>query len=404
MPYRLLKDSIAFPYADEAADENGFVAMGGDLSTGRLLCAYANGIFPWYTQGEPIMWWSLDPRMILYPRDFRYSKSLRRVVKSGRFEVCVDTCFEQVVRACGSMQRRGQDGTWITEEMIQAYVALHHQGFAHSYETFCNGQLVGGLYGVSLADLFFGESMFHTVADASKVAFVKLVEFATLHHFRFIDAQQETSHLASLGARPIPRKEFLMQLDQSHWEGTLRFRWRRNTVVLLLGSNQGDRMSLLQNAVRLLQQRVGVVSGFSAVYETAPWGFQAEQSFLNMAVVVDTELESRQVLEAVLEVEKELGRRRDQNPLLHPVRPQDKDSYSSRPLDIDIIFFNSQVIDTPVLQVPHPRMAQRRFVLQPLCEIMPDYMHPMLHKTVANLLEICPDSGQVTPFPDSVVI
>lgn len=398
MPYRLLEDNVAFPYADEAADEQGLVAIGGDLSIPRLLNAYAGGIFPWYRQGEPILWWSLDPRMLLYTRDFRYHKSLRRVVESGRFEVRVDTCFEQVMRACGSMQRHGQEGTWITEEMIQAYVALHSKGFAHSFETFCNGQLAGGLYGVSLADMFFGESMFHVATDASKVAFVKLMEFATTHHFRFVDAQQETPHLASLGASPVPRREFLRQLSQAHWEDTFDYRWRRNTAVLLLGSNQGDRMALLQAAVKLLRQRVGVPALLSTVYETAPWGFQAEQSFLNIAAVVDTDLPPRQVLEHLLKIEQELGRLRDRDPLLCPVLPQEKDSYSSRSIDIDIVFFNSEVIDTPVLQVPHPRMAQRRFVLQPLCEIIPDYIHPALHESVVNLLKKCPDTGQVTPL------
>lgn len=398
MPYKLLKDNIAFPNADEAADEKGFVAVGGDLSVGRLLNAYACGIFPWYSGGNPIMWWSLDPRMILYPQDFRYTKNMRRLVKSGRFEVRVDTCFEQVMRACGSTQRQGQDGTWITEEMVLAYLDLHHQGFAHSFETFLDGTLVGGLYGVSLADLFFGESMFHTVNDASKAAFIKLVEFATLHNFRFIDAQQETQHLYNLGARPIPRTAFLQQLNQSHWEDTLHYRWRTNTAVLLLGSNQGDRMAMLQQAVKLVQQRVGVVANISSVYDTAPWGFQSRQSFLNEAVVVDTELTPLQVLETVLGIEQEQGRRHVHNPLQHPTRPQDKNSYSDRPIDIDLVFFNSQVVDTPSLQVPHPRLAERRFVLQPLAEIMPDYVHPTLHKTVAKLLEMCPDNGKVMPY------
>ncbi len=395
MIFRLDPDDISFP--DPAlAEENGLVAVEGDLSVPRLLNAYINGIFPWYNPGDPILWWSLDPRMVLYPRDFRYSKSLRRTVRSDRYEVRIDTCFEEVMRACGTTARPDQEGTWVTEEMVQAYVALHRQGYAHSFETFCDGRLVGGLYGVSLGDLFFGESMFHLERDASKVAFVRLVEFVTLHGFRFIDAQQETVHLASLGARPIPRADFLNELDATAWQYTLRGPWRQNTVVLLLGGNEGDREALVLEAVRLLQERVGAVACVSGLYETAPWGFASEQNFLNLAVVVDTDLAADAVLRTVLEIELLLGRHRDAHPYEHPTRPQDKQSYSDRPIDIDVIFYNGSVIDTPALQVPHPRLQERRFVLKPLCEIMPDFVHPTLHKTMVDLLKICPDEGEVT--------
>ncbi len=395
MIFRLNPDDIAFP--DPAlAEENGLLAVEGDLSVPRLINAYINGIFPWYEPGGPILWWSLDPRMVLYPRDFCYSKSLRRTVRSGRYEVRIDTCFEEVMRACGTTERRDQEGTWVTEEMVQAYVALHREGFAHSFETFLDGRLVGGLYGVSLGDLFFGESMFHIERDASKVAFVRLRQFATQHGFRFIDAQQETAHLASLGARPIPRADFLDELDATPWQYTLRGPWQQNTAVLLLGGNEGDREALLCEALRLLQGRVGAIACVSGLYETVPWGFASEQNFLNIAAVVDTDLPADAVLRTVLEIELQLGRQRDDNPYKHPTRPQDKTTYSDRPIDIDILFFNGAIIDTPSLQVPHPRLHERRFVLEPLCEIMPDFEHPTLHKTMADLRKMCPDEGEVS--------
>ena len=222
MIYQLDPEYVGFPDPEEAEPE-GLLAIGGDLSVPRLLEAYCCGIFHWYSEEEPLLWWSLDPRMVLFPEEFRCSKSLRRVVRSGRFEVRIDTCFEQVMRHCGSVQREDQDGTWITEEMVQAYLALHEHGFAHSFETFFHGELVGGLYGVSIGDVFCGESMFHTMTDASKVALVRLVDFCRQHHFRLIDAQQETRHLASLGARPIPRKDYLkilngLVVDKSLWQ------------------------------------------------------------------------------------------------------------------------------------------------------------------------------------------
>ena len=165
--------------------------------------------------------------MVLKPDEFRYSKSLRRIVQSGKFEVRIDTCFEQTMRNCGNVDRtaQGQSGTWITEAMVKAYVLLHRLGLAHSFETFYEEQLVGGLYGVSLGPFFFGESMFHTMTDASKVAFVRLVEFCKAHQFRLIDAQQETKHLATLGARPIPRSEYLMELNTIRGDNTLQGNW-----------------------------------------------------------------------------------------------------------------------------------------------------------------------------------
>ncbi len=226
MIYELDPHYPGFPNPEES-EPDGLIAIGGDLSPERLINAYCCGIFPWYNEGEPILWWSLDPRMVLRPDEFRYSKSLRRVVQSGKYEVRIDTCFEETMRSCGNVDRtaQGQTGTWITEAMVKAYVLLHRLGLAHSFETFYEGRLVGGLYGVSLGPFFFGESMFHTMTDASKVAFVQLVEFSKAHNFRLIDAQQETKHLVSLGARPIPRSEYLMELNAINGDNTLQGNW-----------------------------------------------------------------------------------------------------------------------------------------------------------------------------------
>lgn len=224
MIYQLDPEYPGFPDPEES-EPDGLLAIGGDLSPERLINAYASGIFPWYADGQPLLWWSLDPRMVLFPDEFRYSKSLRRMVRSGRYEVRIDTAFEAVMRHCASAPREGQDGTWITDDMVAAYVHLHRLGLAHSFETYCDGGLVGGLYGISLGRFFFGESMFHTMPDASKVAFVRLVRFAREHGFKLIDAQQETRHLASLGARPIPRSEYLALLRTLDFDETLRGRW-----------------------------------------------------------------------------------------------------------------------------------------------------------------------------------
>lgn len=224
MIYELDPDYPGFPDPEEA-EPDGLVAIGGDLSPQRLINAYCQGLFPWYSEGEPIMWWSLDPRMVLFPDEFRCSKTLRRLVRSGRFEVRIDTCFEEVMHQCAQVEREGQDGTWITSEMIAAYVKLHQLGVAHSFETFREGHLVGGLYGVSVGQIFCGESMFHIETDASKVAMVRLVEFCRQHNFRLIDAQQETSHLASLGARPIKRADYLAILGSLDFSKTLLGSW-----------------------------------------------------------------------------------------------------------------------------------------------------------------------------------
>ena len=386
MAFRLDDEQVGFP-DPRLSESDGFLAVGGSLEPLWLLNAYYMGIFPWYDddEGDPY-WYSLDPRMVLQPKNFRLSDSLARVIRSGRFEVRVDTCFRRVVEACASVARPGQTGdSWISQNFIDAYCRLYDEGFAHSFETFLDGELVGGLYGVSLCDWFSGESMFHTVRDASKVAFARMVDFATLHGFRFIDAQQPTNHLASLGAQPIPREDFLTLLEHNDIKKTYRGRWHNNTVVLLIGGNQGDRVTLLMRAIGEIACRIGTVSLVSSIYETEPWGFDAEQSFLNLAVVVDTDLSAEEVLKKALEIEKELGRKRDGT----------KSGYASRPMDIDLIFFNNDVIDTDELQLPHPRMHIRRFVLEPLAQIIPDFKHPKLRKSIRQLLEECADKGGV---------
>lgn len=187
---------------------NGLLAVGGDLSPPRLIDAYRQGIFPWYSQGQPILWWSPDPRMVLFVDELRVSRSLRRRVRSGVFEVRIDTAFRAVVTACAQAPRGGQSGTWITADMIEAYDRLHRLGYAHSVESWRDGRLVGGLYGLALDRVFFGESMFADETDASKVALVALVAHLARLGVSVVDCQQETAHLTSLGARPIPRARF----------------------------------------------------------------------------------------------------------------------------------------------------------------------------------------------------
>jgi len=211
-----LPDEPVFPLPD-LADPDGLLAIGGDLSPQRLIQAYAAGIFPWYSEGSPILWWSPDPRLVLFPGEFKRHKNLRRLVHSNKFSITMDKDFAAVVEACSKVERKGQDGTWITREMQEAYIRLFELGFAHSVECRLDGKLAGGLYGVSLGKIFFGESMFHYVADASKVALWHLVDFLLENDFKLIDAQQDTPHLRSLGARLIPRKEFLKILAENIW-------------------------------------------------------------------------------------------------------------------------------------------------------------------------------------------
>jgi leucyl/phenylalanyl-tRNA--protein transferase len=199
----------AFPPPSAALTEpNGLLAAGGDLEPERLLAAYRQGIFPWYEEGQPILWWSPDPRAVLWPCDLKVSRSLRRSVAKRGFEFRIDTAFASVVAACAEPRRYG-GGTWITHEMAQAYTRLHELGWAHSFETWLGGRLVGGLYGVGLGRVFFGESMFTRVTDASKVALVHAVEFLRARGVELIDCQVASAHTRSLGAVDIPREEFL---------------------------------------------------------------------------------------------------------------------------------------------------------------------------------------------------
>lgn len=200
------------PLSAALADPNGLLAAGGDLSPERLVAAYSRGIFPWYAEGQPILWWSPDPRMVLRVDAFRVSRSLRKRVQAGTYETRFDTAFRAVVAACARARRPGQHGTWITPPMIDAYCELHRLGYAHSVESWRDGELAGGLYGVALGRVFFGESMFAHATDASKVALVALVAHLQRIGVPLVDCQQETAHLASFGARPIPRAQFAMAL------------------------------------------------------------------------------------------------------------------------------------------------------------------------------------------------
>ena len=203
-----------FPPVETAlADPNGLLAMGGDLSVARLLDAYRHGIFPWFNPGEPILWWSPDPRMVLVPGEIRVTRSLARRIRNAGFEVRVDTAFADVMRACAA-PREGAGGTWISPAMIAAYTRLSDAGYAHSIETWRDGVLVGGLYGVAIGRMFYGESMFSREPDASKVALVRLARQLQQWGFGLIDCQMETAHLASLGAKPMPRAAFTERLAE----------------------------------------------------------------------------------------------------------------------------------------------------------------------------------------------
>jgi leucyl/phenylalanyl-tRNA--protein transferase len=204
-----------FPPLEQAlAEPNGLLAAGGDLSPQRLLAAYRRGIFPWYSAGEPILWWSPDPRMVLFPDELKMSLSLAKTLRNANYEVRLDTVFGDVVHACASKPRQGQPGTWITSEMQAAYGELHRLGYAHSVETWIDDKLAGGLYGIAIGRAFYGESMFADARDASKIALAHLCAHLKQRGFGIIDCQMETRHLASLGARPIPRHDFAARLEE----------------------------------------------------------------------------------------------------------------------------------------------------------------------------------------------
>jgi leucyl/phenylalanyl-tRNA--protein transferase len=214
MPVFTLSDRLTFPPPHLAIKE-GLLAVGGDLSVDRLVVAYQNGIFPWYSVGEPILWWSPDPRLVLYPEELRISKSLRKVIKKELFQITFNKAFESVIQGCAEAKRSYGEGTWITNEMKSAYCEFHRQGYAHSVETWQDGKLVGGLYGVSMGRAFFGESMFSRVSNASKVAFVALAKNLQRLNFVLVDCQVKTDHLIRFGAREIPRRIFLEELQKA---------------------------------------------------------------------------------------------------------------------------------------------------------------------------------------------
>ena len=209
----LLSNELYFPPVTEA-DEEGILAIGGDLSTQRLLLAYRNGIFPWYTDDEPIIWWCPNPRFVLFPDEIKISKSMRAVLKKQTYSFTINNCFNNVIKNCKTINREGQSGTWISEEVIDAYTNLHNLGYALSAETWKNNKLVGGLYGVKMGNIFFGESMFSLSPNASKFAFIQLVKHLKNEGVKLIDCQVYTTHLESLGAKMIDRNDFMRLLEQ----------------------------------------------------------------------------------------------------------------------------------------------------------------------------------------------
>ncbi len=214
MPVFLRPSSRGFPPL-WMASEDGLLAVGGDLSLERLVTAYANGIFPWYDEGTPILWWNPPERCILRPFELHIPKSLRRAINTRRFSITVDTAFARVIRSCALVSRPGQRGTWLVPEMVSAYTRLHMAGFAHSMEAWLDGNLAGGLYGVALGGCFFGESMFFAEPEASKVGFIWLVKLLGHWGFTLIDCQQVTDNLLRFGAYPVPRKTFMVALSKA---------------------------------------------------------------------------------------------------------------------------------------------------------------------------------------------
>lgn len=224
MPVFRLGERLVFP-PPELADETGLLAVGGDLAPERLLLGYSLGIFPWYSEELPILWHSPDPRMVLLADRLIVSRSLRKEIRRGRYQVRLDTAFEEVIVGCADTPRPGQDGTWITDDMIDAYLALHRMGYAHSAEAWLDGQLAGGLYGVNLGGVFYGESMFARASDASKVAFAVLVEQLARWQIGLIDCQVHTEHMARFGAEEWPRARFLRALHTALEQSTRRGPW-----------------------------------------------------------------------------------------------------------------------------------------------------------------------------------
>ena len=224
MPIFQLSDELIFPPPD-LADKSGILAVGGDLGEERLLLAYSMGIFPWYSEGDPILWWSPDPRLVLLPRNLKISRSLKQIIRKGVFRVTMDTAFEAVIKECASVHNKNHGDTWITGDMIDAYIQLHESGYAHSVETWSGDELAGGLYGVSLGSAFFGESMYTKKSNASKVAFALLIKKLIEWNFEIIDCQVATPHLKRMGAHDMPRSEFMPLLQSSLDAPTRRGTW-----------------------------------------------------------------------------------------------------------------------------------------------------------------------------------
>lgn len=220
----LSANNIQFP-PPEMADSDGIVAVGGDLAPERLIEAYRQGIFPWYSEHDPIIWWSPDPRFVLYPNRLKVSKSMRPYFNQQKYNWSLDRDFRAVITACQQQNRVGQTGTWITDEMLSAYCELHELGLAHSIEVWEAGDLVGGLYGIALGRVFFGESMFARKSNASKFGFISLVRQLIQWDFELIDCQQETRHLRSLGAELISREQFMQHLAGNPWQETKAEKW-----------------------------------------------------------------------------------------------------------------------------------------------------------------------------------
>lgn len=233
MPVFLLPEEPVFP-PPHLAEPSGLLAVGGDLGLPRLVRAYSMGIFPWYDAESPILWWSPDPRPVLFPSKLRVSRRFERTLRQGRFQITLDRDFSGVIRGCAGVCREGVRGTWIIPEMIAAYEALHAAGLAHSAEAWLDGELVGGLYGVALGQVFFGESMFHLATGASKAAFVHLVRFLGRHAFACIDCQQATPHMLRFGAEELPRGEFLALLDWALQRKSLPGPWDINCEEAIL--------------------------------------------------------------------------------------------------------------------------------------------------------------------------
>ncbi len=223
-PYLEEHHFFHFPSVEKSSPE-GIVAVGGNLSPGILISAYSQGIFPWFSEGDPILWWSPHPRCVLFPEDIHISKSMKKILKKGYFSFSFDRAFDRVIEGCRDTPRKGEKGTWLTREMVKAYKKLHSLGYAHSLEVWLEGKIAGGLYGVSLGGCFFGESMFSRVSNASKTALIVLAKTVEKLSFLFIDCQVYTPHLETMGAKMISRQKFLQLLSTGLEKPTIKGKW-----------------------------------------------------------------------------------------------------------------------------------------------------------------------------------